>query len=192
VQHGEPNAFLYKLFRTKFIVLHSDFIEAGSREEIYWLVARFVASLKAKHDRLTVLSILVSVSEKFVFMNLFLYPYERAVVYTADQLALYLSGDLRSALLALNRMVVGKDLHHYVAIEGLEEQRREIDRSLLAWLVRISSTHPHIVDRHANLFRFAQEHMPEALIGYDRNPPAKPKPIFGSPPEPVEVFSRAA
>lgn len=178
VKSGNANMFLYKFFRTKMLVINSEFIDAASRDELVWLVGRFIGSLKAKHDRLTVLTALVGISEKLGFLNLLLYPYERAVVHSADQMGLYLSGDLKAALTALNRMIVGKDLHRHVTIEGLLAQKREIDGQFLPSLVRLFSTHPHMVDRHANMLRFAAEHMPEARAAYDAGSTVKPKLVF--------------
>ncbi len=178
VRSGDANMFLYKFFRTKMLVINSEFIDAASRDELVWLVGRFIGSLKAKHDRLTVLSALIGISEKLGFLNLLLYPYERTVVHSADQMGLYLSGDVKAALTALNRMIVGKDLHRHVTIEGLLMQKREIDGQFLPSLVRLFSTHPHMVDRHANMLRFAAEHMPEARAAYDAGVTTKPKLVF--------------
>ena len=178
VRSGDANAVLYKLFRTKMMVIHAEFIDAASREELVWLVGRFIGSLKAKHDRLTVLSALIGISEKLVFLNLLLYPYERAVVHSADQMGLFLCGNLKAALTALNRTVVGKGLHRHVTVEGMLQQKREIDGRFLPGLVRLFSTHPHVVDRHANMLRFAGEHMPEARAAYDATAANEPKPVF--------------
>ena len=178
VQSGDANAVLYKLFRTKMMVIHAEFIDAASREELVWLVGRFIGSLKAKHDRLTMLSALIGISEKLVFLNLLLYPYERAVVHSADQMGLFLCGNLKAALTALNRTVVGKGLHRHVTVEGMLAQKREIDGQFLPRLVRLFSTHPHVVDRHANMLRFAGEQMPEARAAYDADATMEPKPVF--------------
>lgn len=178
VQSGDANAVLYKLFRTKMMVIHAEFIDAASRDELVWLVGRFIGSLKAKHDRLTMLSALIGISEKLVFLNLLLYPYERAVVHSADQMGLFLCGNLKAALTALNRTVVGKGLHRHVTVEGMLAQKREIDGQFLPRLVRLFSTHPHVVDRHANMLRFAGEQMPEARAAYDADATMEPKPVF--------------
>jgi Zn-dependent protease with chaperone function len=181
VQQGDANAFLYKFFSRKFMVVQADFIEEASRPELVWLIGRFVGMLKAKHDRLSLLTALVGVSEKFFFMNLFLYPYERAVVYSADQMGLFLSQDLNASLLALNRLVVGKNLNRHVTSEGLLQQRLAIRGRFLPWLARVMSTHPHHVDRHANLFRFAEQEMPQVMESYRAAPRRLPPRLFELP-----------
>jgi Zn-dependent protease with chaperone function len=181
VQEGNANAFLFKFFSRKLMVVQADFIDEASRAELVWLIGRFVGMLKAKHDRLSLLSVLVGVSEKFVLMNLLLYPYERAVVYSGDQMGLFLSQDLNGALLALNRLIVGKGLNRHVTSEGLMQQHLAIRGRFLPWLARIMSTHPHHVDRHANLFRFAQQEMPHLLESYFTAPRLVPPRLFELP-----------
>lgn len=181
VQDGNANAFLFKFFSRKFMVVQADFIDEASRAELVWLIGRFVGMLKAKHDRLSLLTALVGVSERFVFLNLLLYPYERAVVYSGDQMGLFLNQDLNASLLALNRLIIGKSLNRHVASEGLLEQHLAIRGRFLPWLVRLMSTHPHQVDRHANLFRFAQAEMPQALESYRAAPRQVPPRLFELP-----------
>jgi hypothetical protein len=49
VKEGSFNSLLMPLFRHKFIVLHSGMLSKDvSRQEIKWMIARFVGSLKAK------------------------------------------------------------------------------------------------------------------------------------------------
>jgi hypothetical protein len=174
-------ANLVQFFSRKFMVVQADFIDEASRAELLWLIGRFVGMLKAKHDRLSLLSVLVGVSEKFVLMNLLLYPYERAVVYSGDQMGLFLSQDLNGALLALNRLIVGKGLNRHVTSEGLMQQHLAIRGRFLPWLARLMSTHPHHVDRHANLFRFAQQEMPQVLESYFTAPRPVPPRLFELP-----------
>lgn len=178
VRSGDANAILHTFFRTRMMVIQAEFIDAAARDELVWLVGRFVGSLKAKHDRLTPLSALIGISEKLMFLNLLLYPYERAVVHSADQMGLFLCGDLKAALTALNRTVVGKGLHRHVTVEGMLAQKREIDGQFLPRLVRLFSTHPHVVDRHANMLRFAAEAMPDARAAYDGRVADEPAPMF--------------
>ena len=192
VREGNANAFLVKFLGTKFLVINADFVDASSRDELVWLVGRFIGSLRAKHDRLTLLSVLISSSEKLLLLNLFLYPYERAVVHSADQMGLHLSGNLGAALTALNRTVVGKDVHRYVNTEGMLEQYGEVEGSFLAWLVCLLSRHPHTVERHANLVRFARERMPEVFAAYEREPDPLPKRLFDDSRPTVPSLARVA
>jgi Zn-dependent protease with chaperone function len=190
VQHGDPNMFLYKFFSRRFLVINSDFIDAGSRAEVQWLVGRFIGSLKAKHDRLSWLAALIGVSEKLLVLNLLLYPYERAVVHTSDRLGLFLCQDLGAALSAIGRMIVGKDLRQHVSVQGLLEQQEEMRGEILPRLARLASSHPHMVDRCADLIGFAREHLPHLLVGLDVAADGR-VPLFAQPTSP-RPFAQAA
>ena len=156
VRQGSARAFLFKFFSRKFMVVQADFIDEASRAELVWLTGRFVGMLKAKHDRLSLLTALVGVSG-VRFMNLLLYPYERAVVYSGDpDGAVHQPGPRRLAAGAQSHDR-RQGLEPPRQQRGLFQQRLAIHGRFLPWLLRVTSSHPHLVDRHADLFRFAEE-----------------------------------
>lgn len=163
VEEGTVNAFLTRFLRTKFIILNSelaeDMIEESSRLQLKWVIARFVGALKAKHDKLVFLQIIVESLEKLQIFNLFLLPYERAVQYSGDQIGLAVCGDVNQALIALQKLMVGNKLAKRVNASGVLAQKK--DMGVLVLAARLFSTHPHVIDRYANLLEFARQRYPE-------------------------------
>ncbi len=93
-------------------------------------------------------------------VNVLVLPWIRSTVYTADQIALAATGDLRSVLDALSARIVGKDLASIVAIIGWIEQHLHLRWSFLSLMMRLLSLEPHPVDRIANILCFAAETIP--------------------------------
>ena len=171
VEEGTVNAFLYKFFETKFIVLNSELVEDmlahDSLLQAKWVIARFVGGLKAKHYRLTLLRILIDSIEKIKIFNLFLLPYERAVNYSGDQIGLAVCGDLNQSMTAFQKFMVGNVLSKRVNFHGIQEQREE--KNFFTVMARLSSSHPHVIDRFYNLLSFAKNKYPEMYSGYMRS-----------------------
>lgn len=167
---GSFNAFLYKFFRTKFILLNADIIsglpEKTTRAEVVWLVARFIGALKAKHMRLQFLAILVNGVQQLQFFSLFMLPYERATQYTGDLIGLAVCGDLKSGIDALGKLMVGKDLGRQVELKGMLNQAHQIHRSLFPTLVKLLSTHPHMTERYLNMLGFARSRYPNEFARF--------------------------
>lgn len=170
VEGGSVNMILYKFFQTRFMVIHSDVIASMPpglcKPQLLWMIGRFVGALKAKHMRLTFLSIIINSIEKIRIFNLLLLPYERATQYSGDQIGLALCNDLDEAVLAFNKMLVGKDVAHRIQLKGLLAQANELDASFFGWLSRIFSTHPHMISRYLNLLAFARYHSPQAFRAF--------------------------
>ena len=163
VGEGTVNAFLARFFRTKFIVLNSelveDMIQPGSRLQLKWVIARFVGSLKVKHDKLLFFRIIIESLEKLQIFNVFLLPYERAVQYSGDQIGLAVCDDLNQSMVAFQKFMVGNALSRHVRLEGVLAQEQEME--FFAGVARSFSSHPHVVDRYVNLLRFAEQHYPD-------------------------------
>ena len=170
VEGGSVDMFLYKFFQTKFMVINSDVIDSmppdRCKAQLLWMIGRFVGALKAKHMRLTLLSIIINSIEKIKIFNFLLLPYERATQYSGDQIGLALCNDLEEAVLAFNKMLVGKDIAHRIQFKGLLVQANELDASFFGWLSRMFSTHPHMVSRYLNLLAFARYHSPQAFKAF--------------------------
>lgn len=163
VEEGTVNAFLAKFFSTKFIVLNSELVEDMIQHDkllqMKWVIARFVGALKAKHDKLALLRIIIDSLEKLQIFNIFLLPYERAIQYSGDQIGLAVCGDLGQSMTAFQKFMVGNVLSKRVSHEGIMAQKREM--GMFAKIARLFSTHPHVIDRYVNLLRFAEQQYPE-------------------------------
>ncbi len=167
---GSFNAFLYKFFRTKFILLNADIVSGlpiqTNRKELMWIVARFIGALKAKHMRLQILAVIVNSVQQLQIFNFLMLPYERATQYSGDQIGLAVCGELKSSIVALGKLMVGKDLGDRVRLKGMLQQARQIHHSLFAILAKLMSTHPHMTDRYLNMLGFARLRYPNEFARY--------------------------
>jgi len=165
-QDGDVNAFLVRLFSTRLIMLPHELVVGMSddqtRTELIWILARSVGHLKAKHLRLWLLRILIEGFENLLFLNLFLYPWERATHYTGDRIGLAACGDLGAALKAINKLMLGNALSGKTTLLGALKQRRRLSGTFFGWLAQSLSSHPHMTYRIASLISWSKTYNPPA------------------------------
>lgn len=161
-EQGSYNALLLPLLRRKFILINSDVVaNAESDNEVRWIVARFIGALASKHYRFAWLQVVISSIEKIAIFNLLLYPYERAVAKSGDQLGLLaIDGDVESAVRAMQKVMVGGALGGRVNLSGVLRQDAATHGSFFAWLAKCLSPFPHNTARVVNLLRYAGERYP--------------------------------
>ena len=156
---------LTSLFGTRIILIEGDLVasllEDGKRAELTFLVARFVGALQSQRDRVVPLRLLVTIARSIGMVNILIWPYDRAVVYSGDQIALAVSGDLEAALNALDRLLVGGTLGPRVRDAGVFDQASQIRRRRLPRLAQLMHRQPHLANRYVNLMAFAERHLPE-------------------------------
>lgn len=161
---GEVNSILIKLFNTKVIILYSELLEDMIKDpnllQLTWIIARFVGHLKAKHLRFTYIRILINSIERFVIFNLLLNPYERATIYSGDQIGLAVCHDLKSALIAFDKFFVGNELAPKVQLSGIMHQYEAIHNNIFSRILELLSPCPHNVNRVANLLVFCIKRYP--------------------------------
>jgi len=169
IEEGSVDARFARFFRTKFIVLHSGMAEnlhtKEGRKQLEFVIARFVGDLKAKRVRLDLFRILFNGMRKLIVFNLFLLPYERAVVYSGDQIGLAVCQDLPNTLRALNRMMVGNRLFGDVNPSAVLSQAQEVSGPF-GYIAQLLSAHPHMVNRYLNLLAFARSRYPSLYEAY--------------------------
>lgn len=170
VDEGGLNALLFKFMNSRFIILPSDLAADLSRREnqnqLIWIIGRFVGAMKAKHFRLQFATLIINGIEKLKFLNILLYPYERAIQYSGDQIGLALCRDLDAAATALVKFMVGEKVARRVQLQGLLVQGQEIRSSTLAWIMGLLSPHPTLISRYLNLLAFARYKYPQAYTEY--------------------------
>lgn len=137
--------------------LASDLMTDDRRTQLTFLIARFVGALKAKHLRLTPLLVVIASIKSLKFLNMFIHPYERSIVYSGDQIGLACAGNLAAALGVVNRLLVGKEIAPDVGAEGVLGQAEEARRGALPRLAQLTSSHPHLTNRYLNLLRFGEQ-----------------------------------
>ncbi len=162
---GTYNVLLLPLLRRKFILINSDVVaNAQSDNEVRWIVARFIGALASKHYRFAWLQVVITSIEKIAMFNLLLYPYERAVAKSGDQLGLCaIGGDLPSALNAMHKFMAGGAVGGRVNLAGVLSQHEATRGSFFAWLAKCLSPFPHNTQRVVNLLRYAGERYPLPL-----------------------------
>lgn len=156
---------LTSLFGTRVIMVEGDLVatllENGRRRELTFLVARFIGALKSQRDRIGPLRLLVTLARPIGLVNVFIWPYDRAVVYSGDQIGLAVAGDLDAALNALDRLLVGGTLGPSVRDAGVFDQASQVRRRRLPRLAQLFNRQPHLANRYVNLMAFAERHAPE-------------------------------
>lgn len=162
-EHGSFNTLLVRMFRRRAIFMNSDVLETGvTDDEVRWLVGRFVGYLRIQQDT-GFIGWLVRLTERTGIFTFFVFPYNRAMVYTGDRLGLAaIDGDIASAVSAMQKLLVGRQLGYSVNPLGIVDQRRRTKGSLFAFLARLASPFPSTTARYVDLVAFAQRRYPEA------------------------------
>ena len=156
---------LTSLFGTRIIMIEGDLVAAlidhGKRTELTFLMARFFGALQSQRDRVVPLRLVVTLARSIGVVNPLIYPYDRAVVYSGDQIGLAVAGDLDAALNALDRLLVGGTLGPSVRDAGVFDQASQIRSRRLPRIAQLFHRQPHLANRYVNLMAFAERHTPE-------------------------------
>src|SRR5262249_9317374 len=145
-----------------------------SDNEIRWIVGRFVGYLRARRQS-GVLGWVIRAAQHLLIFNLFLLPYERAMVYTGDRLAVAaMDGDISSAISALQKLFVGRELGYSLNPEGIVEQQRAMKGSFFGFMARLSSGFPHMTSRYVDLIVFAKAFFPAQYAKFAAATPGLP------------------
>lgn len=171
ISSASYNAYILPLLRKKVIILEAEMISsAASTDEVKWVIGRFVGALASKHYRFMWLEVFINSLERFQFLNLLLYPYERAVQLSGDQLGLVMiGGDVDVATRAMCKLMAGGKVGGHINVEGVLEQHLDLRGSFFGWLAKCLSPFPHNTERMANLVRFATERYPHEASTFVRS-----------------------
>lgn len=176
-EKGEFNAMMVRFFMRRAVFLNSDVVNKGVTDaEIRWLIGRFIGYLRARR-RSGPLGALIRFTENFLLFNFWIYPWERAMVYTGDRVALRLiDGDIGSAVSAMNKLMVGRELGYSVNPAGICDQHKEVKGSLFAFLARLASPFPHTTARYCDLIHFSEASFPAQFARFASENPEVPAP----------------
>ncbi|TAN57809.1 MAG: hypothetical protein EPN26_02265 [Rhodospirillales bacterium] len=170
VYEGKFIATLVKFIGLNVLLVGADvakcILKDENTKEIEWYLARYIGALKAKHYRADYLISIINIIDKLKIMLLFTYPYQRAIMYSGDQIGLAVNGDLKASINCLYKEVVGKDLSEFVSLASISEQANETRHSILAKIVQLFLISPHWINRLLNLLCFAKKHYPELYFDY--------------------------
>ena len=170
------NAFMRHVFFRHAIFLNSEMLVAGvGEDELRWIIGRFVGYLRAR-DQAGLLGMLIRAARRLVVFEIFLLPYERAMVYTGDRLALAaIGGDILTAATAMQKLSVGRELGYSINPEGLVAQLREVKGTFFGFLARIASGFPLNAARYVDLVVFAKQFYPARYVAFEAMNPGLPK-----------------
>jgi len=162
IESGGFNLVMLSVLKRRFIILHSEMLSDGiTANELRFLIARFVGYLRAKNDRFVLFRILINSTKKLMLFNLLLNPYERAVVKSGDRIGLAtIKGDIDSAMLAMNKLFVGKDIGTQVSPLGVIEQYDATYDKFFPFIAEVVSSQPSLSRRYSELLKFARQKYP--------------------------------
>ena len=174
-EQGSFNAYIKFLFFRRAIFLNSELLETGvSDNEVRWIVGRFIGYLRAR-EQAGVAGMLIRAAECLLIFNVFLFPYERAMVYTGDRLAVAaMDGDISSAVSAMQKLFVGRQLGYSVNPEGIVDQQRRIKGTFWGFMARVPSHFPHMTARYVDLIVFAKAYFPAQFANFESANPGLP------------------
>jgi hypothetical protein len=168
-ESSNPPAKMTSYLGTRVIVLEgalvADLMEPENRAQLTFLVARFVGALKARHERLTIVFVLIEAVTYLRVLGLFLAPYRRATAYSGDQIGQAVNGDLSASLDATERLLVGKDMEPRLRARGTVDQAAAVRRRLLPRFTQLFMAEPHLTNRWLNLVFHARAADPDAFTG---------------------------
>jgi hypothetical protein len=160
---GQP-VLLTSFFGTRILLMDGDLVadllKPGNRPQLDFILATYLGALKVKALAWAPLYIAIDALGLPHVLNFFIAPWERATVYTGDQVAATCCGSLDESVTALNRLLVGKDLADSVGMTGLMNQAAAVRRRWLPRLQQLYSRSPHLTNRYLNLLSFTTQSAP--------------------------------
>ena len=174
-ENGNFNAYMRHIFFRRAIFLNSEVLETGvSDNEARWLIGRFIGYLRARRQA-GMLGWVIRAAQHLLVFNLFLLPYERAMVYTGDRLAVAaIDGDISSAISAMQKLLVGRQLGYSLNPEGIIDQQRQLKGSIFAFLACLVSSFPNTTARYVDLIVFAKACFPVQFAKFEASNPGIP------------------
>jgi hypothetical protein len=168
-QTSEPVA-LWNFMGTRIVVLEgsmvADLQEEGNRPQLHFLLGSVLGTLKSRHQRFTLVLVLLEFQKNLRFLNLFLAPYFRATVYSGDQIGAACCNDVRSSVSLMNRLLVGAELAPSVAARGVLTQAASVNVRWLPRLMQMFMSTPHLTNRYLNLMAFIGKAYPDDTRAY--------------------------
>jgi hypothetical protein len=152
---------------------------AFTDDEIRWITGRFIGYWRARR-RSGLFGAVIRLAQRFLIFNFFILPYERAMVYTGDRVALgVINGDIGTAVSAMQKLIVGRELGYSINPAGIVEQHRRVKGSLFAFLARLPMSIPHTTARFVDLISFAQQKFPDQYARFVTENPSLPANYHG-------------
>jgi hypothetical protein len=143
--------------------LVADLLDQDHQAELTYLIGRHMGQLKARHQRLTLIFLAISVVDSVKLLQPFLAPYLRATAKSGDQIGAACCGDIQATAATMNRLLVGKELGPQLVIKGLLDQAAMVRRRWLPRLAQLFMSLPHATNRYLNLLAFFARVAPKEI-----------------------------
>ena len=141
--------------------LAADLSKPANRAQLDFALATFFGRLKARSLAWAPARVAVDVLRLPFVLNVLVAPWDRAIVYTGDQLAAACCGSLDESVIALNRLLTGPDSAASVDVTGLLRQAAAVRRRWFRRLPLLYARSPRLTDRYLNLLSFAAHAAPD-------------------------------
>lgn len=173
IQDPVINAYAVGFLGKKSVVLHSATVEAMTPEELKFIVGHELTHIKCHHTIWTALANAkgaVRVPIVADLLSFIMLHWSRKAEYTADRGGLIASHDLVSAVSALAKLTVGKELFQKMNLDHLLHQLHELDQNGLTKLTELFASHPYTVRRIQALKAFYETAEYQGLIFKAKRP----------------------
>jgi hypothetical protein len=153
------------LLGTRIVLIDGDLLaelsEPAKLPQLKFLIGSHVGAMRARHDRVDLLVLIMGWAEVLKYVNLLILPYYRATAYSGDQIGATCCADVHAALEVTRRLLVGPKTAGDLPDGAVMPQAMLVKRRILPRLVQLTMPSPHITNRYANLLCFARYHDPD-------------------------------
>ncbi len=135
--------------------LAADLSKPGNRAQLDFALATFFGTLKARSLAWLPARVAIDVLRLSCVLNVLVAPWDRAIVYTGDQVAAACCGTLDESVIALSRLLATPDCAASADVTGLLRQAASVRRRRFRRLPLLYARSPRLTDRYLNLLSFA-------------------------------------
>ncbi len=135
--------------------LAADLSKPGNRAQLDFALAMFFGRLKARSLAWPPARVAIDVLRLSCVLNVLVAPWDRAIVYTGDQVAAACCGSLDESVIALSRLLATPDCAPSADVTGLLRQAASVRRRRFRRLPLLYARSPRLTDRYLNLLSFA-------------------------------------
>jgi hypothetical protein len=153
------------LLGTRIVLIDGDLLaelsEPAKLPQLKFLIGSHVGAMRARHDRVELLVLIMGWAEVLKYVNLLILPYYRATAYSGDQIGATCCANVHAALEVTRRLLVGPKTAGSLHDGAVMPQAMLVKNRILPRLVQLVMPSPHITNRYANLLCFARYHDPD-------------------------------
>lgn len=153
------------LLGTRIVLIDGDLLaelsEPAKLPQLKFLIGSHIGTMRARHDRVELLVLIMGWAEVLKYVNLLILPYYRATAYSGDQIGATCCADVHAALEVTRRLLVGPKTAGELRDGAVMPQAMLVKLRILPRLVQLTMPSPHITNRYANLLCFARYHDPD-------------------------------